>query len=132
MGDRAALIAKAIALFSSMQQMIDHFRRSNRSKSRPYCLRNIHGRLYPQVLAKMRVEENCVIARDLRISHHVFRNGQQAGYITRNSTGHYDALPLTHERFDLPESQLLFGSDLYAIAMRLHRIGCTVVPLNAS
>lgn len=73
-----------------------------------------------------------MIARGLCVSHHIFRNGQQAGYITQSLTGHYDAVALAHERFDLPESQSLFGSDLYAIVMRLHRIGCTVVPLNVN
>lgn len=76
-------------------------------------------------------EENDVIARGLFVGYYIFRNGQQAGYITQNLAGHYDAIALAHERFDLPESQLLFGSDLYAIVMRLKRIGCTVIPCEA-
>lgn len=75
-------------------------------------------------------EEDRVIARGLSVSHRILRNGFQIGLVTRSETGHYDAIPIGGERFDLPESQRLFGADINAIAMRLNRIGYTVVPTD--
>lgn len=73
----------------------------------------------------MNVEEKA-IALGLNVRYRIFRNAVQVGFISERN-GHYDAVAFDNERFDLSESQPLFGSDLYAIAMRLRRIGCVVV-----
>ncbi len=78
--------------------------------------------------APERVAHGNVLALGLSISHSILRDGVKIGLITRSQTGHYDAVPSGSERFDLPESQRLFGADIDLIAMRLHRIGYTVVP----
>jgi len=76
------------------------------------------------------LEEDRVIARGLSVSHQIHRDGFQVGFVTRSEMGHYDAIPMNGERFDLPESQRLFGTDINAISTRLNRIGYTVVPVE--
>lgn len=71
-------------------------------------------------------EEERAIARGLSVPYRILRDRSQVGFISCSATGHFDVVALDGARFDLPESQPLFGSDVYVVVMRLKRIGCTV------